>query len=47
MALSNKGVILDTCEKFHDLFYLEGRELSHTDLVKHSISTLVLDENSN
>jgi hypothetical protein len=35
------------CEEFHDLFYLEGDKLSHTDLVKYSISTLALDENSN
>lgn len=47
MAESNKGVILDTRDEFHDLFYLEGYKVSHTDLVKHSISTLALDENSN
>jgi len=47
MGESNEGVILDICEEFHDLFYLEGDKLSHTDLVKHSISVLPLDENSN
>jgi hypothetical protein len=34
MAESNKRVILDVCEEFHDIFYLEGDKLSHTDLVK-------------
>jgi len=47
MALSNKGVILNICEEFRDLFYLEGDKLSRTDLVKHSISTLALNEKSN
>jgi len=47
MAENKTGVIIDICEEFHDLFYLEGDKLSHTDLVKHSISTLTLNENSN
>jgi hypothetical protein len=47
MAASNKGVILHVCEELHDLFYPEGDELSHTDLVKHSVSTPALDANSN
>jgi len=47
MADSNKGDILDICEEFHDLFCLEGDKLSHTDLAKHSISTLTLDESNN
>jgi hypothetical protein len=42
---SNKKSILEICEHFHDIFYLEGDKLSHTDLVKHSIPTSALDEN--
>jgi hypothetical protein len=45
MAESNKRFILDVCEEFHDIFYLEGDKLSHTDLVKHSIPTPAIDEN--
>jgi hypothetical protein len=45
MAESNKRVILDICEEFLDIFYLEGDKLSHTDLVKYSIPTPALDEN--
>jgi hypothetical protein len=44
MAESNKKSILVICD-FHDIFYLEGDKLSHTDLVKHSIPTPALDEN--
>jgi hypothetical protein len=45
MADSNKKAILDIYEDFHDIFYLEGDELSHTDIVKYSIPTPALDEN--
>ncbi|PNF43271.1 hypothetical protein B7P43_G00916 [Cryptotermes secundus] len=45
MAESNKKSILEICEDFHDIFYLEGDKLSHTDLIKHSIPTPALDEN--
>jgi hypothetical protein len=45
MAASNKRAILDICEEFHDIFYLEGDKFRHTDLVKHSIPTPALDEN--
>jgi hypothetical protein len=44
MAESTKKSILEICEDFHDIFYLEGDKLSHTDLVKHSIPTPALDE---
>jgi hypothetical protein len=45
MVESNKKFILEICEYFHDIFYLEGDKLSHTDRVKHSIPTPALDEN--
>jgi hypothetical protein len=36
---SNKKSILEICKDFHDVFYLEGDKLSHTDLVKHTVLT--------
>jgi hypothetical protein len=45
MAESSKKSILEICEHFHGISYLEGDKLSHTDLVKHSIPTPALDEN--
>jgi hypothetical protein len=44
MAKSNNRAILDICEEFHDIFYLEVDKLSHIDLLKHSIPTPALDE---
>jgi hypothetical protein len=45
VKVSNKKDILEIYEDFHDIFYLEGDKLLHTDLVKHSIPTPALDKN--
>ena len=41
---TNKRVIPDMSDVYHNIFYLEENKLSHTDLVKYSISNLVLEK---